>query len=130
MRNIRDQTVPDSTDGTSLEGEAHVGGLTATIIDLDAAIVATMPVFLAAVLGGAFLLLLLVFRSVLIGLTAVIMNLLTMGATFGVLIAVFQWGWFSSAIGMSEQVDMVSSSCRCSCSPSSSGCPWTTRCSW
>ena len=108
VRNIRDQTVPDSTDGTSLEGEAHVGGLTATIIDLDAAIVAAMPVFMAAVLGGAFLLLLLVFRSVLIGLTAVIMNLLTIGATFGVLVAVFQWGWFSSAIGMSEQVDIVS----------------------
>ncbi len=59
-------------------------------------------------LGGAFLLLLLVFRSVLIGIKAVFMNLLTIAATFGVLVAVFQWGWASGLIGMSKDVDIVS----------------------
>ncbi len=63
---------------------------------------------MAVVLGGAFLLLLLVFRSILIGVKAVVMNLLTIGATFGVLVAVFQWGWLSSQIGMTMEVDIVS----------------------
>ena len=105
---IRTQTIPKALGSTSLAGQAHVGGVTATIIDLDTAIVDAMPLFMAAVLGGAFLLLLLVFRSVLIGIKAVVMNLLTIGATFGVLVAVFQWGWANGLIGMSDEVDILS----------------------
>ena len=103
MRTLRSEAIPTALDSTSLAGKAHVGGLTATIIDLDA-----MPQFMAAVLGGAFLLLLVVFRSVLIGIKAVLMNLLTIAATFGVLVAVFQWGWLSDLIGMSTKVEIVS----------------------
>ncbi|MCB1010425.1 MAG: MMPL family transporter, partial [Microthrixaceae bacterium] len=108
VRTLRSQSIPAALDGTPLEGQAHVGGLTATIIDLDAAIVDAMPLFMGAVLGGAFLLLLVVFRSVLIGIKAVLMNLLTIAATFGVLVAVFQWGWLSGLIGMDTKVDIVS----------------------
>ncbi len=108
VRTIRDTTVPAALHGTQLDGAVHVGGLTATIIDLDNAIGDAMAPFMGTVLGGAFLLLLLVFRSVLIGIKAVVMNLVSIAATFGVLVAVFQWGWGSSLIGMDAGVDIVS----------------------
>lgn len=108
VRTLRAETIPQALGGTSLAGTAHVGGLTATIIDLDETIADALPLFMAVVLGGAFLLLLVVFRSVLIGLKAVVMNILTIGATFGVLVAVFQWGWAMSLIGMPMEVDIVS----------------------
>jgi RND superfamily putative drug exporter len=108
VRSIRSQVIPDTLGSTDYEDGAHVGGLTATIIDLDAAIVDAMPQFMAAVLGGAFLLLLVVFRSILVGIKAVLMNLLTISATFGVLVAVFQWGWGSGLVGMHMDVDIIS----------------------
>ncbi len=108
VRQIRSQIIPQALHTTTLVGDAHVGGLTATIIDLDAAIADALPIFMATVLGGAFLLLLVVFRSVLVGIKAVLMNLLSVLATFGVLVAVFQWGWGSSLIGMNTRVDIVS----------------------
>jgi len=108
VRTIRSETVPRAVKGTVLEGEVHVGGLTATIIDLDQTISEALPTFMAFVLGGAFLLLLVVFRSVMIGVKAVVMNLLTISATFGVLVAVFQWGWAKDAIGMTMAVAIVS----------------------
>lgn len=107
-RTIRSDIIPQALGATAFAGDAHVGGVTATIIDLDTAISDAMPEFIAFVLGGAFLLLLLVFRSVLVGVTAVLMNLLTISATFGVLVAVFQWGWGNSLIGMTMEVDIVS----------------------
>ena len=107
VRQIRNQVIPQALGDSTFEAGAHVGGLTATIIDLDATIVDAMPQFMAAVLGGAFLLLLVVFRSVLVGVKAVLMNLLTIGATFGVLVAVFQWGWGAGLIGMTMDVDIV-----------------------
>ena len=108
VRTLRSETIPQAVAGTDISGDVHVGGLTATIIDLDDTIADALPVFMAFVLGGAFLLLLLVFRSVLVGIKAVVMNLLTIGATFGVLVAVFQWGWLADQIGMTMDVDIVS----------------------
>jgi RND superfamily putative drug exporter len=58
--------------------------------------------FFAAVLALSFLLLMVVFRSVLVPLKAVIMNLLSIGAAYGILVAVFQWGWGSSLLGVSS----------------------------
>jgi RND superfamily putative drug exporter len=107
VRTIRTEVIPQALGSTPYVGGAHVGGLTATIIDLDTAISDALPAFMAAVLGSAFLLFLLVFRSVLVGVKAVVMNLLTIGATFGVLVAVFQWGWGSSLIGMQSTVEVV-----------------------
>ena len=62
-----------------------------------------LPWFFAAVLGLSFLLLMVVFRSVLVPLKAAIMNLLSIGAAFGVLVAVFEWGWGASIIGVAKQ---------------------------
>ena len=61
-----------------------------------------MPVFIGAVLVLSFLLLMAVFRSLLVPLKAVIMNLLSIGAAYGVVVAVFEWGWFGSVIGVDK----------------------------
>ena len=64
-----------------------------------------LPIFIGAVLLLSFLLLLMVFRSVLVPLKAVLMNLLSIGAAYGVMVAVFQWGWFGSIVGVSRRAD-------------------------
>jgi RND superfamily putative drug exporter len=80
----------------------HVGGLTAEGIDISDRLAARLPVFIAAVLALSFLLLLAVFRSVLVPLKAVIMNLLSIGAAYGIVVAIFQWGWFGSIVGIDK----------------------------
>ncbi len=59
-----------------------------------------MPLFFAAVLGMSFLVLMMVFRSVLVPLKAVVMNVLSIAATYGVIVVVFQWGWGDSLLGI------------------------------
>ena len=61
-----------------------------------------LPIFIGAVLVLSFLLLLLVFRSVLVPLKAVLMNLLSIGAAYGVIVAIFQWGWGAGILGVSK----------------------------
>ena len=80
----------------------HVGGRTASSIDVSQRLAARLPVFIGAVLVLSFLLLMAVFRSLLVPLKAVIMNLLSIGAAYGVVVAVFQWGWFGSVIGVDK----------------------------
>ncbi len=75
---------------------AHVGGATASDIDFSAKMAQRLPVFIGAVLMLSFLLLMAVFRSVLVPLKAVVLNLLSIAAAYGVMVAVFQWGWFGS----------------------------------
>src|SRR6185436_7832229 len=60
-----------------------------------------LPIFIGAVLVLSFLLLMMVFRSVFVPLKAVVMNLLSIGAAYGVMVAVFQWGWAGSIVGVS-----------------------------
>ena len=67
-----------------------------------------LPLIIGIVLVAAFLLLMTVFRSLVIPLKAVVLNLLTTGASYGVLVAVFQWGWGSSVLGLSESVPIES----------------------
>jgi RND superfamily putative drug exporter len=83
--------------GTTLE----VVGQTAGGIDFADRISSRLPLFIGAVLGLSFLLLLVVFRSVLVPLKAVLMNLLSIGAAYGVMVAVFQWGWLGDTLGVS-----------------------------
>ncbi len=85
--------------GTSLV--VHVGGVTATNIDFARVLTSKLPLFIAVVVILAFLLLLVVFRSLLIPLVASVMNLLSVGAGLGALNAVFHWGWGSSILGLS-----------------------------
>ncbi len=78
----------------------HVGGITASFDDLADLLQSRLPLFIGIVLVLSFILLLVVFRSVLVPLKAVIMNLLSIGAAYGVLVAVFQWGYGSSLLGL------------------------------
>ncbi len=78
---------------------AHVGGATASNVDFAQLMSDRLPIFIGAVLVCSFLLLLVVFRSVLVPLKAVVMNLLSIGAAYGAMVAVFQWGWLSSFLG-------------------------------
>ena len=92
----------------ALPGNAYVTGITATTDDLNAQLDKTLPLFIGAVVGVAFLLLMLVFRSVVVPLKAALMNLLSIGAAYGVLVAVFQWGWGSSLLGLAGPTPITS----------------------
>jgi RND superfamily putative drug exporter len=78
----------------------HVGGATASGIDYSSVIASRLPMFVGAVLVLSFLLLMAVFRSILVPLKAVTMNVLSIGAAYGVMVAVFQWGWGKSLFGL------------------------------
>ena len=91
MHHLRGDVIPAAIAGTGLV--VHIGGNTATFADLSSFLGSHLPIFMSSVLGLSFLLLLVVFRSVVVPLKAVIMNLLSIGAAYGVLVAVFQWGW-------------------------------------
>ncbi len=87
---LRDM-LPQVTDGSGLD--VAVSGVVAIQVDFSTYLTQRLFVFLAAVLTLSFLLLMVVFRSVLVPLKAVIMNLLSIGAAFGVVVAAYQWGW-------------------------------------
>jgi len=91
-----------------LPPHVYVTGITATTDDLNARLSATMPAFVGAILGASFLLLMLVFRSVVVPLKAALMNLLSIGGAYGVLVAVFQWGWGSDLIGLEGPTPITS----------------------
>ena len=83
--------MPAATAGTGVA--AHVGGITAAFDDVSTLLQERLPYFIGLVLLLSFLLLMVVFRSLLVPLKAVIMNLLSIGAAYGVLVAVFQKGY-------------------------------------
>ena len=83
---------------------AYVGGLDRRVHRLSASVSARLPWFIGAVVILSFLLLMVVFRSVLVPLKAALMNLLSIGAAYGVVVAVFQWGWGASLFGVDETV--------------------------
>jgi putative drug exporter of the RND superfamily len=88
---LRDAVIPAAEHGTGLR--VYVGGITATNGDFAAVIGHKLLLFIGVILGLGFLLLLLAFRSLLIPAVAALMNLLAAGASFGVLVAIFQYGW-------------------------------------
>ena len=100
MSNLRDDVLPPATAGTGLD--VSVTGTVAILVDFSDYMTARMPLFFGAVLGLSFLLLMTVFRSVLVPLKAVIMNLLSLGAAFGVVVAIFQWGWGASLLNLDK----------------------------
>ncbi|MFG1665046.1 MMPL family transporter [Streptomyces sp. Y7] len=87
---------------------AHVGGAAASLSDVGRRTSERLPLFVAAVLAMSFLLLMLVFRSILVPLKAVLLNLLSIGAAYGIMVAVFQWGWGGALIGLEATVPIVS----------------------
>jgi RND superfamily putative drug exporter len=72
-----------------------VSGLTAMTDDLTRQLAATLPIFVAAILAASFLLLTVVFRSIVVPLKAAVMNLLSIGGAYGTVVAGFQWGWLT-----------------------------------
>ncbi|HEY5252542.1 MAG TPA: MMPL family transporter [Acidimicrobiales bacterium] len=100
INRLRDQTVPKAVAGSGLT--VYVGGLTAVFVDFAHVLSSKLPLFIGLVVLLSFLLLALVFRSLVIPLISAAMNMLSIGAAFGVLVAVFQWGWLGSLLGVSR----------------------------
>jgi RND superfamily putative drug exporter len=101
LTRLRHQVIPSAIDGTG--AKVDVGGSTATAADVTHGIAGRLPIFIAAVVILSFLLLMFVFRSLLVPLKAAIMNLLSIGAAYGLITAVFQWGWGKNIIGLSQK---------------------------
>jgi RND superfamily putative drug exporter len=87
--------------------EAFVTGGTALGDDVSSQLQRRMPLFLGAVIGLSFLVLTVVFRSVLVPLKAAVLNLLGVGAAYGIVVAIFQWGWGASLIGVHESIPIM-----------------------
>ncbi|MFJ2899271.1 MMPL family transporter [Streptomyces sp. NPDC087218] len=95
---LRADVLPQAAQNTSLQ--AHVGGVTASYDDFAGIIVGKLPLFIGVVTGLGCLLLLLAFRSIGIPLKAAAMNVAAVASSFGVVVAVFQWGWGSELLGL------------------------------
>ena len=102
IHDLRRRVLPSATADTGMR--AYVAGQTAASIDIGDRLRERMPLFFGAVLGLSFLLLVVVFRSILVPLKAAAMNLLSIGAAYGVVVAVFQWGWGAGMLGVKPGV--------------------------
>jgi len=100
INNLRDTVIPAALHGQHLQ--VLVGGATAIGNDVAAQLSSKLPLFVGMVVALSFILLLLVFRSLAIPATAAVMNLLSAAAAFGVITAVFQWGWLKSLVGVTN----------------------------
>jgi uncharacterized membrane protein YdfJ with MMPL/SSD domain len=98
LHSLRDDLVP-ATVGNVAGAEALVGGETAANVDYNDMLKAHAPLVFVFVLGLAFLLLLATFRSIVVPIKAILLNLLSVGASYGVLVLVFQKGWGESLLG-------------------------------
>ncbi len=106
VERLRSSVIPAADDGTDMK--ADVGGSTAGYIDLAARISSKLPLQILVVIALSFVLLILAFRTAVIPAQAAVMNLLSIGASYGVLTAIFQYGWLASVIGLSGPVPIVS----------------------
>ncbi len=106
LDHIRGDVIPPIERATG--AQLHVGGVNAIFEDFGDAIAEKLPLFIGVVVLLSALLLMAVFRSVLVPLKAVVMNLLSIGAAFGLIVAVFQWGWGASLIGVDNTGPIVS----------------------
>ena len=106
VRTLRSPVIPDALKGTTLA--AYVGGQTAGYIDLGDRISERLPLVIATVIVLSFLLLLIAFRSIVVPLTAGLMNLLSVGAAYGILTFVFQEGHGAKLLGLSGPSPIVS----------------------
>jgi RND superfamily putative drug exporter len=103
---LRSSVIPSAQKGADMT--AYVGGSTAGYDDLASKISSKLPLQILVVIALSLLLLILAFRTVVIPPQAAIMNLLSIGASYGVLTAIFQYGWLSGLIGLSGPVPIVS----------------------
>ncbi|MEX1217351.1 MAG: MMPL family transporter [Acidimicrobiales bacterium] len=106
VKRLREDVLPAAMGDSG--GEVYVGGVTALFIDLGNRVGERLPLFIGCVVGLSFLLLMVVFRSILVPLKAAIMNLLSIGAAYGVIVMVFQWGWGAELFGVNQPLPIVS----------------------
>jgi RND superfamily putative drug exporter len=106
LDHIRNDVIPPIETKTG--AQLHVGGINAVFEDFGDAISEKLPLFIGVVVLLSALLLMIVFRSILVPLKAVVMNLLSIGAAFGIIVAVFQWGWGASVIGVDNTGPIIS----------------------
>ncbi len=100
VERLRGQVIPSVTDGTTLD--VSVTGMVPANIDFTDYLAGRIVLFFGVVLALSFLLLMVVFRSLLVPLKAVIMNVLSIASAYGVVVAIFQWGWFSGLLGLGD----------------------------
>jgi RND superfamily putative drug exporter len=98
VHRLRDDVLPSVERATGTD--IKVSGGVAVNVDFSKVISGRLPWFFTAVLALSFLLLMTVFRSLLVPLKAVVMNMLSIGAAYGVIVALFQWGWLSDLTGV------------------------------
>jgi putative drug exporter of the RND superfamily len=96
---LRDRVIPDAVASSGLD--VNITGSAAANVDYTEYLSGKLLVFFGAVLTLSFVLLMVVFRSLLVPLKAVVMNMLSLAAAYGVVVAVFQWGWGASVFGIS-----------------------------
>ncbi len=106
LRRLRADVLPSVL--AQSPARAHIGGQTASFADVSDRVKDRLPLFIAAVILLSFLLLVVVFRSILVPLKAALMNLLSIGAAYGVLVMVFQWGWGAELIGLESTLPIIS----------------------
>ena len=106
VNSLKNSVLPASVSGTAATG--YVTGTTAAQVDFLDLVGARLPLIIAVVVGLAFLIILTVFRGPLIALKAAVLNLLSIGASYGVVVAVFQWGWGGPQLGVAGTVPVES----------------------
>ncbi|UQI49396.1 MMPL family transporter [Streptomyces sp. HU2014] len=106
VNRLKGDTLPGAVSGTAARG--YVTGTTATQADFVDILAARLPLIIAAVVALAFLIVLVVFHGVLVALKAAALNVLSIAASYGVVVAVFQWGWGGPALGVAGTVPIES----------------------
>jgi RND superfamily putative drug exporter len=106
VNHLKDDVLPVAVKGTAAKG--YVTGTTAAQVDFLDIVSSRLFAIIAVVVGLAFIIILIVFRGLLIALKAAVLNLLSIGASYGVVVAVFQWGWGGPALGVNGKVPIES----------------------
>ncbi|MEW1759424.1 MMPL family transporter [Streptomyces cyaneofuscatus] len=103
---LTDDVLPQAVSGTA--ADTYVTGTTAAQVDFLDIVAGRLPLIIAVVVALAFLVILAVFRGLLVAVKAAVLNVLSIAASYGVVVAVFQWGWGGPALGVSGKVPIES----------------------
>lgn len=106
VNRLVDDVLPQAVSGT--DARTYVTGTTAAQVDFLNIVSSRLPLIIAVVVGLALLVILIVFRGVLVAIKAAVLNVLSIAASYGVVVAVFQWGWGGPALGVSGKVPVES----------------------
>ncbi|MFE5913331.1 MMPL family transporter [Streptomyces wedmorensis] len=101
-----DDVLPQAVAGT--DAKTYVTGTTAAQVDFLDIVSSRLPLIIAVVVALAFFVILIVFRGLLVAVKAAVLNVLSIAASYGVVVAVFQWGWGGPALGVSGKVPIES----------------------